>query len=109
MTLSHCAGSPSTNARTAAPKSSPEAAPIDWTCASTCWSSSWNRILISVIGGYPRRGSTEPSGDIRLGPLIVRVGKDLLSSIVLHEHPGPHTFGLVDLRGQECRHVAHAR
>src|SRR5579864_1834848 len=107
MTLSHCSASSSTRARTAAPNSSPAAAPMEWTCCSTCSSCSWNRILMSVIS-YLRR-STEPSGDVRLGPLIVRICEDLLRPIVLHEHAGPRTFGLIDVGSQECSHVADAR
>src|SRR5262245_14367880 len=109
MTRSHSFGSSLTSARTAAPKSSPAAAPMDWTWPSTCWSSSWKRILMSVIAGGPSRQSTEPARDVRLGPFVVRVREDLLRAIVLHEHARPRTFGFIDLGGRESRHVAYAR
>src|SRR6478736_10465052 len=75
--------------------------PSAW--CSSCASSSWN--CCRVVSGI---ALTDLAGDVGLGALVARVGKDRLGLVEL-DHPAGAVAVVLELDGEEGGHVRDAR
>src|SRR5918997_5086032 len=65
-------------------------------------SSSWKcDLVVSLM----RARLADLARHVSLGPLVARVGEDLLGVVVLDDPPGPVLLALVELDREERRHV----